>query len=730
MQKTTSQQETGAISSRDRTDYPITHSSHQESRGDFNNSSLYTTENPNPTVFIHDSQEKVHMRDSTAQKPNENKKTFKVVSVAVNDEVQDFESKLNNISPKRTVSNQILKTFGEERNINSFRGTNNQNTHRTTIKAAQDVQTSARQYGDESFISSFNQSFNVPLVANSNDQSINLRPINQDTTIEPIERSAEISQIEAQQRNQGREVRQEGNHEEREEEELVAKYQRLEKMLKEISSFKIRRSIMFCLVLFMGSILILSTSFQQDSLGKLFPLAYSFLGYCALEKIYTAYMLKSIISRKREYLLEVMDLISLIICFVLADLQLSGVDIQTRWALLLPGLNILLYIFLSKVPKTLKEALAFTRVFYMFQILLITGHLDGVMDWPWSCSLFFIWIALSVIAIFCFCFLISLLYSVVLLATNQKQLFPKVNRKTEIIGLIWLTCFSGLSVLITAALIDIVLHPKVKSLQELEILSGIITVAPFYTILLACFTVGTYKVLGTFLRHFGRNEEDLKAELGILEPENPKGIQREKKDVFIVRLTSTYFSSLKNSFLQDNHTLTKMKQTINDRRKTKLRRGKLTSKHGFIRNQVRDNKELKIQVARCLEIPIQSGILSNEDRFPSVMSAKNNNIENDKVCWSEADKVENPFESPKKDRSKQEECYICFEKQADGVLVECGHGGVCVDCAILVIQSKGECMECRAEASRVLKIDVDPKFRDIVKGREIITVETKPKEYV
>lgn len=40
-------------------------------------------------------------------------------------------------------------------------------------------------------------------------------------------------------------------------------------------------------------------------------------------------------------------------------------------------------------------------------------------------------------------------------------------------------------------------------------------------------------------------------------------------------------------------------------------------------------------------------------------------------------------------------CLICYEKQPDAVLMECGHGGLCYDCAIDIWKKNGECYLCR-----------------------------------
>lgn len=40
-------------------------------------------------------------------------------------------------------------------------------------------------------------------------------------------------------------------------------------------------------------------------------------------------------------------------------------------------------------------------------------------------------------------------------------------------------------------------------------------------------------------------------------------------------------------------------------------------------------------------------------------------------------------------------CLVCFEKTADAVFMNCGHGGICYDCSLDVLKKSGECHLCR-----------------------------------
>ena len=40
-------------------------------------------------------------------------------------------------------------------------------------------------------------------------------------------------------------------------------------------------------------------------------------------------------------------------------------------------------------------------------------------------------------------------------------------------------------------------------------------------------------------------------------------------------------------------------------------------------------------------------------------------------------------------------CLVCFEKPPDTVFMNCGHGGICYECALDLWRSSSECFLCR-----------------------------------
>ena len=51
-----------------------------------------------------------------------------------------------------------------------------------------------------------------------------------------------------------------------------------------------------------------------------------------------------------------------------------------------------------------------------------------------------------------------------------------------------------------------------------------------------------------------------------------------------------------------------------------------------------------------------------------------------------------------------EKCLTCMEKISNAVLMNCGHGGICYECATKLLQEVGVCHICRAKIEIVVRV--------------------------
>ena len=64
-------------------------------------------------------------------------------------------------------------------------------------------------------------------------------------------------------------------------------------------------------------------------------------------------------------------------------------------------------------------------------------------------------------------------------------------------------------------------------------------------------------------------------------------------------------------------------------------------------------------------------------------------------------------------------CNVCFGKDADTIFMECGHGGLCLQCAYDIWGNSDECYLCRETIDYVVRYDTKAKKGDLFKILEV-----------
>ena len=52
------------------------------------------------------------------------------------------------------------------------------------------------------------------------------------------------------------------------------------------------------------------------------------------------------------------------------------------------------------------------------------------------------------------------------------------------------------------------------------------------------------------------------------------------------------------------------------------------------------------------------------------------------------------------------QCYVCMERVATAMLVDCGHAGLCMECGKKLLATHRGCPLCRAPITRVMQVDI------------------------
>lgn len=64
---------------------------------------------------------------------------------------------------------------------------------------------------------------------------------------------------------------------------------------------------------------------------------------------------------------------------------------------------------------------------------------------------------------------------------------------------------------------------------------------------------------------------------------------------------------------------------------------------------------------------------------------------------------------------------MCFENFSDAVIMDCGHGGLCFDCGMMMYKNCNKCHLCRGDIRQIVRIEANNK--DIVKVIDAVEQE-------
>jgi len=187
-----------------------------------------------------------------------------------------------------------------------------------------------------------------------------------------------------------------------------------------------------------------------------------------------------------------------------------------------------------------------------------------------------------------------------------------------------------------------------------------------------------------------------------------KGLLFAKKlSIFLLAYTVLLFPLLKKQTLdlfQDLLTILQVQITHDEKT--------LPKKHALVKAQEENKKEFFMMISQTYfslrkEEEMKEKITNKEQTPADAISLSINNIDENQLNISQ-DKKENM-------------CYICESTVSNAILIDCGHGGVCCDCAVKSVEQKNECMECRKPVKSIYKIE-NNEGENIVQASEFVQV--------
>lgn len=72
---------------------------------------------------------------------------------------------------------------------------------------------------------------------------------------------------------------------------------------------------------------------------------------------------------------------------------------------------------------------------------------------------------------------------------------------------------------------------------------------------------------------------------------------------------------------------------------------------------------------------------------------------------AKTDEADDAVDAPRRHQGTSDECYICFDRAMNSVLLPCGHSGTCYECAIENVARCESCPCCRHSVNQVVVYD-------------------------
>jgi len=98
-------------------------------------------------------------------------------------------------------------------------------------------------------------------------------------------------------------------------------------------------------------------------------------------------------------------------------------------------------------------------------------------------------------------------------------------------------------------------------------------------------------------------------------------------------------------------------------------------------------------------------------------------LEDQEIKTQDSTAVESTQDNSRKEEGVEDVlCYICETNEPDSILMDCGHGGMCMNCAKMSVIKRVNCMECRRPVTSIYRIDKDNANNRLVEASEVITI--------
>jgi len=393
--------------------------------------------------------------------------------------------------------------------------------------------------------------------------------------------------------------------------------------------------------------------------------------------------------QKRRKAFSIIDWVSIVI-YSVGFLLKAGLNKEDRVdeVILTPFcglgiLNLLLYIPFKTPPGNLtrkKRYALLKRTTFWVQFVLISLKLDGYIFATWPVVLLLSIIAIGLLIVYSV-FPLFIFLSVLRLALRRSVMIRGIQAKIQVLGFAWSFLVSLFSTFWMIILVGITyrLNDHKDELLRKGLKAGLI-----HAIILVIITLVLNPWLKIFLRYLFFQDLYIRNRAREQRIEqNIKFENLESKVSYLFMISPTFHQVFEEEIKSYTvRQLTDWKQLIKQAKFTKY-------------FTIKSTKDSTPNMSKSLEIMAPtSHILDIDSTNPQI------NYSNDDIDIYQT--IKRPINPDLKEADPQ--CYICVQRPPAAIIMNCGHSGICYECALESWRKGDKCIMCRQKIENILKV--------------------------
>lgn len=431
-------------------------------------------------------------------------------------------------------------------------------------------------------------------------------------------------------------------------------------------------------------------------------------------------------SEQRRRLSYNFYILTLALVQVFAVIKFQGANFPMTLGVVPTVIATLFTCYFNNCRSTRKSntVIIFIQTMITLQLISIGLKVDGLLFWSWPGVFWVSWASLIVTAFYGFGLLLVFSFYIFFGDSNHTEGYQLIGLCSILMGC---TGYVATAFFLLSGFTDKLEYGDDQDFIHFALLGGLIHVA-----LLSALTFCARNKMKMYLLNSVVSPSEIE-ETATTSSQIRFEKATEGLPAYIVRWTSSYFLTFDQSLkMKDKKKLLSMKKKVTLAKTGQYMKSGpepslipeslkiINTARTTMSNQVRQNLFAKNNKLEAQTFTSEAKEAENkaEEHLNTL------EIENDKICYSANDldcvkKIEgfgclSEFTTPrytsrggvpaeKDDKS----CIICFDKLADAVIMGCGHGGICYECALENCKKSQECFLCRGKIEKVLHIDAN-----------------------